>query len=191
MELLDVPADAPPVFLAMLADLRAAPLRTDVLVEQVPAPRRLAPSAVALSADVVAGGEDVASGRFVLLHDPLGQDGWEGTVRVVTLARAALEAELATDPLLGRAGWSWLEEALASRGVRAGALSGTVTRVVSESFAGLAERPASVEVEVRGSWTPPPDDVGTSLQAWADVMCAAGGLPPLPSGVVAFPPRGR
>lgn len=191
MELLEIPADAPPLFLRMLEDLRTAPLRSDVLVEQVPAPRRIAPHAVALSADVVAGGEDVASGRFVLLHDPLGQEGWEGTVRVVTLARAALEAEVATDPLLGRVGWSWLEEALQTRHVRAGALSGTVTRVVSESFAGMADRPASVEVEVRGSWTPSPDDVGSSLQAWADLLCSAGGLPPLPAGVVSFPPRGR
>ena len=59
--------------------------------------------------------------------------------------RVELEPELATDPMLGEVGWSWLVDALANRGVGYVAEAGTVTRVVSQSFAGLADRPASVD----------------------------------------------
>ena len=105
----------------------------------------------------------------------------------MTFARAELEPELATDPMLGEVGWSWLVDALASRGVGYVAEAGTVTRVVSQSFAGLADRPASVEMEVRASWTPLGPEVGEHLLAWSDLLCTIAGLPPLPEGVVALP----
>jgi len=185
-----VPEDSPEVFQRAVREIRALQLRAEVQLEEVPAPRKLAPWALALSADVVSrDDEELASGRFVLLHDPQGQDGWAGTSRVVTLTRAELDHEVATDPLLGRVGWAWLEESLAGRGVAPAGLSGSVTRVVSESFGTMADRPATVEVEVRGSWTPDEDDVAASLQAWTDLLCTAAGLPPLPDGVVPFPRR--
>ena len=58
---------------------------------------------------------DVATGRLVLLHDPAGQDAWDGTLRLVTYVTAELEPELASDPLLPAVGWSWLTDALAAR----------------------------------------------------------------------------
>ena len=76
---------------------------------------------------------------------------------------------------------------LATRGVEYVAEAGTVTRVVSQSFAGLADRPELVEMEVRASWTPLGPDVGAHLLAWADLLCTIAGLPPLPEGVVALP----
>jgi hypothetical protein len=106
--------------------------------------------------------------------------------RVVTLIRAALDAEVGADPLLCEAAWSWVEEALDSTPHHA--LGGTVTRVVSQSFGALAERPAEVEVEIRASWTPD-GDLGDHLAAWAGVLCTAAGLPPLPDGVAALSPR--
>ena len=65
--------------------------------------------------------------------------------------------------------------------------AGTVTRVVSESFAGLDDRPPSVEMEIRASWTPTDDDPARHLQAWLSLVCTIAGLPPLPDGVVALP----
>jgi len=59
--------------------------------------------------------------------------------------------------------------------------------VVSESFAGLAERGATVEMEIRASWTPTGPKVGVHLQAWTDLLCTVGGLPPLPDGITALP----
>jgi hypothetical protein len=71
--------------------------RGEILLESVPAPQKLAPHALAMTADVL---EDAATGRFVLLHDPSGQEGWGGQWRCVTFARAAIDLEMASDPLL-------------------------------------------------------------------------------------------
>ena len=182
-------------FSAALADLRAAVLRPEIRLTEVPAPTRIAPYAVALTADVLVtadADEALATGRFVLLHDPSEPEPWGGSWRAVTYARAELEPEMATDPVLGDVGWSWLTDALEHHHVAYAAEAGTVTRVVSESYAGLADRPASVEMEIRASWTPlDPTRIGVHLQAWCDVLCAVGGLPPLPEGVVALPGRRR
>ena len=104
----------------------------------------------------------------------------------MTFARAELEPELATDPLLGAVGWTWLTDALDARRLGYVAEAGTVTRVVSESFAGLADREPAVEMEVRASWTPL-GEFGAHLLAWSDLLCTIAGLPPLPEGVVALP----
>jgi hypothetical protein len=89
--------------------------------------------------------------------------------------------------MLGAVGWSWLTDALESHQLGFTAEAGTVTRVVSESFAGLSDRPASVEMEVRASWTPVRGNVGAHLLAWSDLLCTIAGLPPLPEGVIALP----
>ena len=177
-----MPDDAPEEFLAAVRRLRAVRLRPEVVLEEVPAPQRIAPFALALSADAVAADEELATGRFVVLHDPAAPEAWEGTFRVVSFVRAALEPELGADPLLGQVGWSWLQEALEAAGVTALALGGTVTRVVSESYGSLETKPATVELEVRASWTPV-GDLGEHLEAWAMLLCTVGGLPPLPDGV--------
>lgn len=188
-------ADTPETFRAALASLRAATVRPEVVLTEAPAPQRLAPYAVALTADVLVEDEEVATGRLVVLHDPAGHEAWAGTFRVVTFVRADVEPELAADPVLAEVGWSWLEEALAARGLVAGALSGTVTRVTSEGFGGMAEKAPTTELEVRASWTPQGPDVGPHLLAWSDLLCTAAGLPPVPPGVTPIPsrrgPRGR
>lgn len=179
-----------PEFARALEELHRARLRPEVRLTEVPAPQRIAPYAVAMTADVLDPrdpDDELASGRFVLLHDPSAPEPWGGEWRAVTFARAELEAEFASDPLLGEVGWSWLVDALDGRGVPYVAPAGTVTRVVSESFGGLADRPPSVEMEVRASWTPLGPEIGEHLAAWSDLLCQIAGLPPLPEGVVALP----
>ena len=124
------PAAFPEEFRVAVAQMRAARLRPEIFCEEMPAPQRIAPFASALSADVTVDGEDVGTGRIVLLHDPAGNDAWEGTFRCVAYARAEIDPEMANDPLLGEVGWSWLTEALAAHGADYGAPSGTVTKVV-------------------------------------------------------------
>ena len=180
-----MPDDAPEEFLAAIEGLRTARLRPEVQIEDAPAPQRIAPYAVAFSADVVVDEVELATGRFVLLHDPAGQDAWEGRFRVVTFARALLEPELGADPLVAEVGWTWLQEALAAADAEHVAAGGTVTRVISESFGALSERADTVEIEVRASWTPR-GEMGGHLQAWSYLLCTVAGLPPLPRGVAAL-----
>lgn len=183
-----VPGSESADFARALESLRRARLRPEIRLTEVPAPARIAPYAVALTADVVTRGEEeLASGRFVLLHDPEVPEPWGGAWRAVTFARAELEPEFAIEPMLGEVGWSWLTDNLDDSGVRYSHEAGTVTRVVSESFAGLADRPATVEIEVRASWTPGEDDMSEHLVAWSHLLCTIAGLPPLPEGVIALP----
>lgn len=183
-----MPGEAPEEFLAAIARLRSTRLRPEVQLEEVPAPQRIAPHALAVSADVVVGDEELATGRFVLLYDPTGQEAWEGMFRAVTFVRAAMEAEVGADPLLGQVGWTWLQEALGDADAAHAAAGGTVTRVVSESFGALADRPPTVELEVRASWTPR-GDIAAHLHAWSTLLCTVAGLPPVPDGVSTLPRR--
>jgi hypothetical protein len=186
------PPVLPEQFRAAVAGLRAALTahgRPGLELEEVPAPKRLAPYAVAVSAEVGRGDEQVASGRFVVLHDPAGQDGWRGDTRVVAFVSADVEAEMAADPALAQVGWSWLTDSLADRDAAHTAAGGTVTRTVSCRFGQLEDAEEVSEVEVRASWTPlaNPDgamDLGVHLLAWCDLLCATAGLPP--PGVLAL-----
>ncbi|MCW2777064.1 MAG: hypothetical protein JWN17_789 [Frankiales bacterium] len=186
---------APAGFAAALGDLTVElgrPFRPGLELRTVPAPTRMAPHAVAVAADVEVDGEPVASGRFVVLHDPAGQDGWQGSTRVVAFVSSEVETEMATDPALGRVGWSWLTEALEQHGAAHLAAGGTVTRTVSTRFGQIAEPEDASEVEVRASWTAVEDEDGrpdlvAHLHAWCDLLCATAGLPP--AGITALRPR--
>ncbi|WP_020575746.1 DUF3000 domain-containing protein [Actinopolymorpha alba] len=182
--------NAPPeVFQRAVSELRAAHLRPEIICEEVPAPKRVAPFSAAVSADVVVDDVELATGRLVLLHDPDGHEAWQGTFRCVAFVRAEIEAEMVTDPLLGAVGWSWLTEALDAEEALYTALSGTVTRVASESFGGMADEPARAEIELRASWTPLDEAIGRHTQAWGLLLCTAAGLPPVAAGVAALPGR--
>lgn len=180
-------------FTRALHDLRAARVRPEVRLTEMPAPTRIAPHAVALSADVRArpgaddDEDDLGTGRFVLLHDPSEPEPWGGAWRAVTFARAELEPEMGADPMLGAVGWSWLVDALDAHGLGYAAEGGTVTRVLSEGFASLGDRAPTVEMEVRASWTPTDGQPAAHLEAWSELLCTIAGLPPLPDGVVALP----
>lgn len=180
----------PAPFAAALASLRERRLRGEVHLAEIPGPTRVAPFSVALEGEVTApDGEEVATGRFVVLHDPEGQETWQGTFRVVTLVRATLEPELAADPLLADVAWTWVTESLSAAATDVLATGGTVTRVLSQSFGALAATPDAVDLEIRASWTPTDTDLGVHLAVWADLMATAGGLPPLPDGVASLPSR--
>ena len=186
--------EVPEEFSRALAAQRGASPRPEVVLEETPAPQRLAPHAVALSADVVSPHDpeaELGTGRLVLLHDPAGHEAWQGTFRVVTYVRAELEHEMASDPLLPGVGWAWLTESLAAHGAAFTAASGTVTRVASESFGAIGDEPPSAQIEIRASWTPLDEGFEAHLLAWCELLCTTAGLPPVAPGVVTLPTRRR
>lgn len=155
--------------------------RGEILLESVPAPQKLAPHALAMTADVL---EDAATGRFVLLHDPAGQEGWGGEFRCVTFARAAIDLEMASDPLLPQIGWTWLLESLKKNNCEFTSPSGTVTRVASASFGALEDRDEDSEIEIRASWTPTDgNNLDFHVNAWLELLAMTAGLEPIPQGV--------
>lgn len=181
------PIAIPDTFARAVAGLRSATPRTEITLEEVGAPRRLAPYAFALSASVLRDEEEVATGRLILLHDPDGHEAWQGTLRLVTYVTAELEADLAADPLLPAVGWTWLIDALDTQEATHRAIGGTITQTLSTRFGDLAGPPAAGDIEIRASWTPLSDDLGPHLLAWCALLASTAGLPP--PGVTALPAR--
>ena len=64
--------------------------------------------------------------------------------------------------------------------------------MLSDCHGTLAERPPTVELEIRASWTADDPDglirggVQAHLQGWAALLGTVAGLPPLPEGVSAL-----
>lgn len=202
-------SQVPPEFLNALSELRSAKCRSEIRLDEIPAPSRLAPFAVALGAEVFRDArpgrmpvhgpamaafaqeepEELATGRFILLYDPDGSEVWDGSFRVVTYIRAQLEPDMGNDSLLGSVAWTWLVEALTNHGAGHRAAGGTATRILSESYGTLADRVDTIDIELRASWTPDTDRIQNHLEAWADMVCTFAGLPPLPDGVASLPRR--
>ena len=175
-----------------VAAVLAMPWRPELAIEEIPAPQRIAPYALAIAADIGDAERDLGNGRLVLLHDPAGNPAWDGTFRCVTYARAEVGPEMGSDPLLREVGWSWLVDALARHEASYAAPSGTVTAVASQSFGSMADEPQRAEVEIRASWTPvlgSGADIVAHVEAWQDLLCMVAGLPLLPEGVVPLPVR--
>jgi hypothetical protein len=175
-------------------------------LDEVPAPGRVAPASWATAGEVHPRGgssldEPLATGRLVVLHDPLGQEGWDGDTRMVAFVRASVEDDIARDPMIAEVAWAWLQESLELHGADPRALGGTVTVTTSRRFGLLASDgdpsrdPLTgsevCEVEVRASWSlvGPCDDEAllAHLRGWCAAMSQLGGRPPSPPGVVAFP----
>jgi len=175
----------------MIDLLRTFTPRNEIILEEVPAPQKLAAYSFAFTADISNGAlgdseDEVASGRFVILHEPGGQDTWEGDFRCVTFMRADVDSEMQEDPLLPEVGWNWLLDSLNATGAMYNAPSGTVTRVSSASFGKLSPRNDESEIEIRASWSPvitSPDGMFAHVQAWCNLITEVAGLPPLPEGV--------
>lgn len=178
----------PPEFADAVQQLRTARLRPEIVCEEMPAPQRIAPYSAAMVGDVVVAGDELGSGRIVLLHDPAGNDAWGGTFRLVTFARADVDPEMVRDPVIADVGWSWLTDALDTNSAVISAPSGSVTTVTSEGFGGLSEDGSTAQLEIRASWTPE-STIADHITAWGDLLCTVTGLPPLAPGVVALPSR--
>lgn len=206
----DRPASAiPSAFAKALEELSHAKVRKELKFTEIPAPGRLAPFALALSGDVLdtvspdhgphgqeigrtpflKPQEQLATGRFILLFDPAGQELWNGQFRIVTYVRARLDHDMGQDTMLASVAWSWLEDSLREREAFHHSAGGTATRVISESFGNLGGEQDHIDIELRASWSPASDNLGPHLSAWADLVCTFAGLPPLPEGVEQLPHR--
>ena len=181
-------------FERLVDHLRTFTPRTEVALIEVPAPQKLATFAFAFSADVSNGllgdeEDEVANGRFVLLHEPGGQATWDGEFRCVTFVSADVDPIMQEDPLLPEVGWSWFLESLERNQCVFNAPSGTVTRVSSASFGKLSPRNDDAEIEIRASWTPiinEPHELMKHIESWCNLISEVAGLPPVPEGVSAI-----
>lgn len=174
-----------------MESLTALRARPEIELRDMRPPQRLAPWSAAWSAEVASGSpadpdaepEVLVTGRLVLLHDPDGQEAWDGTLRLVTFVRAELDPEHAGDPLLPEVAWSWLTGALEESAASATAVGGTVTQTSSVRFGDISGPAHVTDLELRASWTPVLDDDAVDLtehgNAFTSVLATAAGLPPV------------
>jgi hypothetical protein len=175
------PAQKPAAFQAALEALATVHPRPEVVVEQIPAPQRLAPWSHAVGVRIDGPGEDddeLASGRFIVLFDPEGHEAWQGTTRCVGYVSASTDSEMVDDSMFSEVAWSWLTDALTEHGAEHHSVGGTVTRTASTRFGSIAAPEHSVDVEIRASWTAEGTDLDKHLTAFLQVLGNAAGLPP-------------
>jgi hypothetical protein len=187
VEFVTAMTQAPELFREAVAALRSVRPRDELKLETMRPPRRLAPWSYAISCEVSGPADVLASGRLVLLHDPDGQEGWDGVLRLVVFVRAELDTELATDPFLPTVGWSWLTDALENSNATWVALGGTVTETSSARFGDISGPTSTDDLELRASWTPTDACLKPHGEAFCQLMASVVGLPPV--GVTLFGQR--
>jgi len=156
-------------------------------VSELEPPTHIAPYAAAIDAEIVVDSLDVGSGRLILLHDPNGDESWGGQFRCVTFAQADVTAEMVHDPFLADVGWSWLIEALKTRGAHYSHECGTITVTSSTPFGSKQREESQSQIEIRASWTPhldADDSLTVHLQAWQTLLCDIAGIPPTHDTVI-------
>jgi hypothetical protein len=173
-----IAAELPARFTRAVASARAVRTRPEISLEEIEAPRRIAPYSFALGASVLTGGEEPVSGRLILLHDPQGHPAWQGETRIVSYVTAELEPDIGHDAMFAPVGWAWLTEALHVQQAGYRAVAGTVTQISSTRFGEMTGPEQTTDVEMRASWTPESDEVGPHVQAWCALLASTAGLPP-------------
>ena len=167
-------------FASAVHDLNAFQWDSRIVISELEPPTHIAPYAAAIDAEIDCGDGD-PSGRLILLHDPDGNDLWQGDFRCVTFAQSEVTAEMIHDPFLADVGWSWLIDALESSGARYVSESGTITTTNSTGFGTKQGEEQLSHIEIRASWTPLLDDensLDTHLEAWQALLCQIAGIPP-------------
>lgn len=184
-------SDAPELFREAVEAMNAATIRPELSVAPIRPPQRLAAYSYAVGIEMLHPEADTAGvpefsegdafGRLILLHDPAGDDAWDGSLRLVAYIQADVDSALASDPLLPQVAWSWLSEALEETESGFTALGGTVTCTSSVRYGDISGPPRSHQLELRASWTPLDASISDHVVALAGVLASAAGM--LPEGV--------
>lgn len=174
-------------FDAAAAQIRDAKFRSELTVQEIAAPERIAARSIAIAAGIAfsqieSQSHDIldsphGAGRFILLYDPDHYDEWDSDFRVVCYAQAPLEVEIGIDPFLTDVAWSWLVDALESRGAEYTNIAGTATKTVSAGYGQLAEQGEGAQLELRCSWSPKGESFAEHAEAWSELLCLLAGLP--------------
>jgi hypothetical protein len=178
------PTVAPARFQAALQSLKQTHVRPEVHLAEAPAPKRVAPYAVAIDGEVGDEAAPDAEGTLVVLYDPQGQENWDGQFRLVSYLEVQVDRAEACDPMLPSVAWSWVTDAIGHQSVHN--LKGSVSLVSSTTFDGEGEKPGKSIVQIRASWSPDNEQVGPHLELWAEMLAMAGGLEHTPSDVTSL-----
>lgn len=166
--------DVPEAFARAVRSLRKPKPEAGITVEEAVAPTRIAPYAFALhgQAGPDKGGRP-AQGKLIVLHDPEGQPGWDGVLRLVAYLTVDLDVDDVTHPLAADVAWSWLTDSLAAARAGHGPCAGTVSCMSSVRCGALADHGEfstasnwEAALQLRASWTPDDSELSAHARAW-------------------------
>lgn len=180
MSLYKLDPKAPAQFKAAALGLTELMLRSELETEQIPAPKEIAPFALAFSAQVPNPADTPMNrgvGRLVFLHNPDEFDTWGSNMRVIAYGKSPLESDVAMQEDAANYWWEWLIRALDYRGAKYSHEAGTITRMTSTGMGSLTTDRENTEIEIRASWSPTEDDLGAHLGAWQDLISGMAGYP--------------
>ncbi len=169
-----------PEFQAAEHTLRVAFQRSELDIQQIPAPKEIAESSIAFAASVKTEQDHdhspAGTGRFVLFWSPEPQENWTTRFRIVVYARAPLESDIGTQEDSSELTWAWMLDSLKFAGAEFSALAGTTTRIISNGHGDLASENQHAEIELRASWSPHGTEMGQHFEAWQNLICAMSAL---------------
>ncbi|MFM6963916.1 MAG: DUF3000 family protein [Micrococcales bacterium] len=160
--------------------LRMAFQRSELDIQQIPAPKEIAESSIAFAASVRTEKDHehtaAGTGRFVLFWSPEPQENWTTRFRIVIYARSPLETDIGDQEDSAELTWAWLLDALKFSGSAHSALAGTTTRIISTGHGDLASEKQHAEIELRASWSPHGAEMGQHFEAWQNLICSMSDL---------------
>ncbi len=187
LKMFEVEFDGPvsPEFALAMKSLHSVQVRSELHIEQIPAPGNLAKHAIAFAAhiDDQTSAGDAGVGRIVFLWHDEPQENWVGRFRVVCFAKSPLESHIGQEDVSADLAWDWLTTALRARNAEYAAEAGTSTRILSTGYGALAHQAPHAELEMRASWSPTGAALAPHLEAWQDLICVLSGYSPLPEGI--------
>ncbi|MDY2941505.1 MAG: DUF3000 family protein [Varibaculum sp.] len=152
---------APPAqFIAALESIRRIEIPHNVTLKEISAPRSLAPYSAGIAID-----SSETNCTLIILYDPAEPAAWQSRFRLILALNADIENSLATEQMLAQVAWSWLRETLDNAGAGYHSVSGTVTRVISESFGMKGMTPERGGLEIRASWSPYSEELTPHVEA--------------------------
>ena len=169
---------APAEFAAAAIGLAEPFLRGEVETTQIPAPKGIAPHALAFAAEVPNKADTASNrgvGRIVFIHDPEQFATWGSNFRVIAYGKSPVETDTHRDEDPAHYYWNLLIRALEKHDVSYLNEAGTVTKMTSTGMGSLSNEAPASEVELRASWSPTESDFSKHFAAWQDLIATMAG----------------
>jgi hypothetical protein len=178
MSFYELEPDAPAEFAEAAKGLSDPFLRGEVKTSQIPAPKGIAPHALAFAAEVPNKADTATNrgvGRIVFIHDPEQFLVWGSNFRVIAYGKSPVETDTHRDEDPANYYWQLLIRALAKHNVKYLNEAGTVTKMTSTGMGSLSTEAAASEVELRASWSPTTGEFEKHFAAWQDLIATMAG----------------
>jgi len=179
MSTFDMPDNIPSEFATAAIGLANPKLRTELDTQQIDAPEKIAPFALAFATQVPNRAETPMNrgvGRIVFIYDESQFETWGSNMRVIAYAKSPYENEMALEDDYANFCWGLLTRSLTNNEVSFSHEAGTVTKMTATGMGSLSDEKVGSEVELRASWSPTDKDLAKHFAAWQDLVAGLAGF---------------